>query len=138
MRLKFSYASGGAHPTGGEVLYPIQTISDSEEQGRYQRYLADVLGAVAKRPAHCDQLLAMISSIEKGEQQLAEYDANEVELKISEGGVQADILVNPEWTGTREGLISLNVWRVALQASKSFLELPPAISSSIEVELPSE
>lgn len=136
MRLKFSYVSGGEHPVIGQVLYPAQLISGSSEDERYQRYLANAVGSVAREMADCDRLLGLISSVENGEKDQAVYDGDDVELVITKDEVQVNIHANSEWVGKPEGRIDASAWKAALEGRKRFLTLPEGLDSVVEVDIP--
>lgn len=137
MKLKFCYVSGGMHPSIGQVLHPVQVISGSGEVVRYQRYLANAIGSVARDVPGCDRLLQLISSVESGQEDRVMYDADDVELTITSDAVQVDINANDEWVGNPEGRIGLTQWRSALDGWKRFLNLPQSIESVVEIEVPS-
>jgi hypothetical protein len=136
MKLKFCYVSGGEHPVIGQVLYPAQIISESSEGERYQRYLANALGSVAREMADCDRLLGLISSVENGEEEQVVYDGDDVELVMTKDEVQVNIHANSEWVGKPEGRIGASFWRAALEARKRFLVLPERLDSAVEVDIP--
>ena len=135
MKLKFCYVSGGEHPVIGQVLYPAQTISESSEGERYQRYLANAVGSVAREMADCDRLLKLISSVENGEEEQVVYDGDDVELVITKDGVQVNIHANSEWVGRREGRINASAWKEALEGQKHFLALPERLDSIVEIDV---
>jgi hypothetical protein len=137
MKLKFCYVSGGVHPRIGQVLHSVQIVSDSDEAERYQRYLANAIGSVARDIASCDRLLELISAVESGDESSATYDADDVELTIAGRGVQVDINANDEWVGNLEGCIGLEQWKTSLEGWKRFLALPQDMGSVVEVEIPS-
>lgn len=137
MKLKFCYVSGGVHPSIGQVLHPVQVISESDEVVRYQRYLANAIGSVARDAPGCDRLLELISSVENGQEDRVMYDADDVELTITSAAVQVDINANDEWVGNPQGRIGVAQWRAALEGWKRFLSLPQSIESVVEIEVPS-
>lgn len=136
MKLKFCYVSGGEHPVIGQVLYPAQIISESLDSDRYQRYLANAVGSVAREIADCDRLLALISSVENGEEELVAYDGDDVELAIKKDVVQVNIHANSEWVGKPEGRINMSYWKAAIEGRKRFLALPEKLDSIVEVDIP--
>lgn len=135
MKIRFSYVSGGVHPVVGEVLYPVQQVSDGPEGVRYQRYLASPIGSVARDKVSCERLLRDISRVQTGESESIEVDSDDVELVLSPLGVQCNITVSDEWTDNPEGFIELRLWQLALEGWLRFLSLPKSLESVVEVEL---
>lgn len=60
-----SSAPRASHLRSGEVV-------------RYQRYLANAIGSVARDVPGCDRLLQLISSVESGQEDRVMYDADDV------------------------------------------------------------
>ncbi|WP_395703674.1 hypothetical protein [Aquabacterium sp.] len=138
MKLKFCYLSGGHHPIAGDILYPVQLISDGPEAERYQRYLASPLGSAARDPQACDRLSDAIARVKSGELEEYLFDADDVELSIRRDFIQCDIVVNNDWVGNPAGRIGLQLWQLALDGWRKFLDMPKSIESTVEIELPEE
>lgn len=136
LKLEFYYIDGGPTSKSGRALHAVQRVSETDEVGRYQLYLADALASVVWSQSGCDQLSALIDDVASGRLDRAEYSDRDVELTITGTGVQVDIAINPDWVGTAEGCIGLGQWQVALAARRQFLGLPRASESAVEVRIP--
>lgn len=135
MKLRYSYVEGGKHPLLGQIFYKLRNAIGSGNALRYQRYICDVLGAVAQTLDECNRLLECIEKIEKAECGEIETGGNDVTLKMRNSGVQVDIEINEEWIGKTEGHFTLEEWRKALIGWHQFLEMPESLESVVEVEM---
>lgn len=135
MKLKFCCLSGGRHPVVGDVLYPVQLVSDGPEAARYQRYLASPLGTAARDTRACESLSRAMAQVKSGEMESFLFDADDVELHIGPEFVQCDIVINDEWTDNPAGRIALHHWQLALDGWRRFLSLPKSLESTVEVQL---
>jgi len=135
VKLKLFYADGGRHPVLGQVYHQCQEIMDEDGKARYQRYLANTLSGMAQSVEDCDQILSVMDNIETGKEVESEIEGNDIDVTITEAGVQIDINVNDDWVGQSEGVFSLCEFRAAITAWKDFLKLPESFDSEVIVEL---
>jgi hypothetical protein len=135
MKLRYSYIDGGVHPILGQVFHWRQEALGNGDAARYQRYICDVLGAVAQTLDDCDRLLAFIEEIESGKENQVETGGNDVTLTLKRSGVQVDIEINEDWIGQPEGHFTLQEWRAALEGWCRFLKMPQSLETVIEIDL---
>lgn len=135
MKLKLYYADGGNHPVLGQVYHQCQEFIDGRDVARYQRYLANILSCIAQSVGDCDRVLAEVERIEAGHESESEIEGNDVDVLISQNGIQVDINVNEEWIGQPEGRFSLSEFKAVVVAWRSFLQMPESFGSEVIVEL---
>ena len=135
MKLKLYYADGGNHPVLGQVYHQCQEFIDGRDLVRYQRYLANILSCIAQSVDDCDQVLAEVEIIEEGHESKSEIEGNDVDILISQDGIQVDINVNDEWVGQPEGRFSLIEFKAVVMAWKRFLQMPESFNSEVIIEL---
>ncbi|WP_432216889.1 hypothetical protein ACREYJ_15745 [Pseudomonas kribbensis] len=133
MELKFFYRYGGTHPVVGHVYYAAaETLPGQAGAKRYDRYVCEVLNAIAQTAESCDRILDAIESIEEGLETTIIEGGNDVLLNMDASGVQVDILVNDDWVGQPESHFSLVEWRMVIERWKCLLQRP---KDSGEVDL---
>lgn len=133
VKLKFFYRYGGTHPVVGHVYYAAaETLPGQAGAKRYDRYVCEVLTAIAQTPECCDRILDSIDAIEEGSETTIIEGGNDVLLNMDASGVQVDILVNDDWMGQPESHFSLAEWRMIIEKWKGLLERP---EDSGEVDL---
>jgi len=135
VKLKLYYADGGNHPVLGQVYHQCQEFIDGSDVARYQRYLANILSCIAQSVDDCDRVLAEVEMIETGRESESELEGNDVDVLISQDGIQVDINVNDEWVGQPEGRFSLTEFKAVVAAWRRFLQMPEAFDSEVIIEL---
>jgi len=136
MKIKYSYVGGGKHPKIGQIVHWRAEATDGPDASRYNRYMCDVLSAVAQDTGDCDRLLSLIARVENGHDDQIETGGNDVTMTMKSDGVQVDIEVNEDWIGQAEGHFTLQEWRAALEGWRRFLEMPASPGGGLEVDLP--
>ena len=134
IKLKFFYVDGGIHPKLGRVLHWQQVATGGADVSRYNKYLCQVLSAVAQDIDDCDRLLQCIKDIENGAAKI-ETGGNDVTLTIKPSGIQVDIEINEDWVGQSEGRFTLDEWKSALNGWRHFLQMPQSLDSVVEVNI---
>ncbi len=135
MKLKLYYADGGNHPVLGQVYHQCQEFIDGRDAARYQRYLANILSCITQSVNDCDRVLAEVEMIEKGQESESEIEGNNVDVLISQDGIQVDINVNDEWVGQPEGRFSLAEFKTVVAAWRRFLQMPESFKSEVIIDL---
>lgn len=135
MKLTFSYLDGGTHPKVGRVFYWHAVAVGGADALRYNRYVCEVLGAVAQTVEDCDRLLDLLDAVEDGREREVETGGNDVTLTFTREGVQVDIEANEDWVGTKDGHFALGEWKLVLEGWKRFLGMPQGDGSIVEVIL---
>ncbi len=135
MKLKLYYADGGNHPVLGQVYHQCQEFIDGQDVARYQRYLANILSCIAQSIDDCDRVLAEVEMIEEGHESESDIEGNDVDVLISQNGIQVDINVNDEWVGQPEGRFSLAEFKAVVTAWRRFLQMPESFNSEVIIEL---
>ena len=134
MKIKFYYSDGGKHPVLGQVYHKCQQVIGSHKE-RYQRYITNTLSMYISGQDDCNRVLSMIDNVEKGVDSQKIIEGNDVELTLSSGGVQIDILVNDDWIDKPEGYFSLDELKAVISGWRSFLSLSESLESSVEIEI---
>lgn len=138
VRLTLGYVSRTSTRSGRPVLLPHHQVAGPDPGGRYQRYLASVIGSMTRSQAACDHLLSLLASVERGDERSAGFEGEQVEITFTPAGAQIDITVEDDWTGQPEGWFSLAQVRAVIEAKKRFLSLPPGPGAEVAIELPAE
>lgn len=135
MKIKFFYIDAGIHPKLGRVYHWQKKMIGEGDLNRYNRYICNVLGAVAQTPAACNEILKFIDDVENDIYSDIEVGGNDVTLKIGKFGVQVDIEINENWIGQEDGRFELSEWKSVLRGWQQFLEMPQSLDTVVEVEL---
>lgn len=135
MKITFSYVEAGIHPKLGKVFHRQPRAEGGVDNARYNKYICEVLDAIAQSVDSCNQLLDCIEKIESGAQSEIKSGGNDVTLTINSTGVQVDIDVFDDWVGQTEGHFHLVEWRKTLEGWRTFLQMPKSPESIVEVIL---
>lgn len=111
MKLIFSYVEAGIHAKLGPVFHWVPRAVGDIDCVRYNRYMCEVLDAVAQDVKSCDRILDFIAKIESGMDKEIKTGGNDVTLTMNSNGVQVDIEVFDEWVGQPEGHFQLIEWK---------------------------
>jgi len=135
MKITFSYVEAGIHPKLGKVFHRRAQAEGSADSARYNRYVCDVLDAIAQSVDSCNRLLDCIEKVESGAQRELKAGGNDVTLTMNLTGVQVDIDAYDDWVGQPDGYFQLVEWRKTLEGWRNFIQMPKSLESIVEVIL---